>query len=401
MANIIPRDIWKYEIFPLLDDISFLCLQVAFCHCKIPTLLKSRLEEEIAKYDINFVKYFMKQGLITHDNIASNAAIHGNVILLEYVLLKCYPIYYSTTSTRAAKNGHLKFLQVLYRDDVVIGATIYHYDAIYSAAQAGQLPCLKFLLEKNNHICWEDVINRCIVKDQLEASMFILDYFKVNMNLSCYVILCKTAACYGSLRCLKYYHKLIGELPADLHITAINYDNLNILQYLIDNGHVLNEEIEWQLKALRSPTIRKYLIKLGYRFHHDVCDSAIRVHNIDILQDLFEAGYKFTSKTALLALTCYNFECLKFVCENGAYIDKDCTLNAVLTNNIKALRVLHECGATITDDIVFHSAMNGFVGCLQYALKHKFPVNIGALQNISDNIVDDIRTLLASYNIYI
>ena len=270
MTDTLPRDIWHYEIFPLLDDISFLCLQVAFCHCKLPTSLTPELQQEIAKYVVQFVKYFKKRRLLGHGNIASHAAVHGNVRLLEYVLRKPYPIYYGTVLQNAVAHGHLEFLQALYREHEHMCPEAAHKDAIRSAVQSGQISCLKFLLEKKKDgIRWEDVVNRVIIEDRLEVFKFILEYFKVDhagpAGLRKLYNLCELTARYGALRCLKYYHEnLRGVIPDDLHITAIKYDKLKILQYLVDNGHILSMEVQWYHEALQSPSIREYLIQLGH-----------------------------------------------------------------------------------------------------------------------------------------
>lgn len=405
MGDTLPRDIWHHEIFPLLDNISFLCLQIAFCRRKLPTLLSGELEEEVAKYDVGFVKYFKKRKLLVCDSIASNAAIHGNVMLLEHILLKRYPIYYKTTVENAATGGHLEFLQVLCREGRIQDYIDMHNTAIYSAVQAGQIPCLKFLLEKKNSVCWEEVIQRCVIEDRVEAIIFVLEYFKIDLNMAHVVnvvrsyTMCETAARCGALQCLKYYHKRLGELPTSLHIIAITHNKLHILQYLIDKGHVLNEEPYWRDEALRSPTIRKYLIQLGYRFCDDICDCAVGIRNVDALQDLFEVGYKFTDRTTLIAMSRYDLACLKFVCGHGGHIHKDCSYKAALVNKVEALQYLHEQGAIITDIVVFHSAAMKHLECLKYALEHKFPVNIQELRRISDKLDDDTRMILRAHNI--
>ena len=417
MVDTLPRDVWHHEIFPLLDDISFLCLQVAFCHRKLPTSLNVELEKAVTKYDISFVKYFMKRKLLTPSSIASTASIHGNARLLEYVLWKQYPIYYGTAIVNAVAGGHLEFLRVLYRNGKILDQKPdIHKDAIYAAAQASQIPCLKFLLEKKKDcVRWEDVVNRAIIEDRLEVFKFSIEYFEVDqglpVNISKLRDLCRIMSRYGALLYLKYYYEnLKGYLPDCLHITAIKYDQLNILQYLIDNGHVLNKEERWRCDALRSPVIRKYLIRIGYRFVDDICDWAVRVSNVgdicdwavrasnaDALQDLFEAGYKFSDATTLLALQCHSLECLKFACEHGARIHQDCATNAALFNKVEPLQYLHERGAIITENVVHNSVLLGNVICLEYALAHKFPVNIERLRHI--DIDNYSRVILQKHGI--
>jgi len=86
MFTVLPREILKYELLPLLDDASLLCLQIALYVKERPSKLKEKIQFDIIRHGLTLTQYFDDKGLMNHSIMGTCAAGNNQVEILEYVL---------------------------------------------------------------------------------------------------------------------------------------------------------------------------------------------------------------------------------------------------------------------------------------------------------------------------
>ena len=90
MFNILPVEILKCELLPLLDDGSLLCLQVALYVKVYPYSIPLDTQDVIVSHGLTLTRYFNDQGLLNHENIGVYAAFHNQ----QVQIIKIYNMLY-------------------------------------------------------------------------------------------------------------------------------------------------------------------------------------------------------------------------------------------------------------------------------------------------------------------
>jgi hypothetical protein len=120
---------------------------------------------------------------------------------------------------------------------------------------------------------------------------------------------------------VKYYHECGCDITCNSVRTAVVYGNVEILKYICDiNPHLLQQcmhETDLMMTAIRYDNINmvKYLHNNGYACNdpqYAVC--AAHGDNLDILRYLNEAGCKLTKEATL---NIHSLEVMKYLHENG------------------------------------------------------------------------------------
>lgn len=251
------QDIWRSEIFPRLDNISFLCLQVAFCHTKFKPYKCQRLLDEVVKYSPDFVQYFINQQLLTDSSeILLSAARCGNLPLIED-LQSSYPdISWVLVAHEAISHGQLTIVKFIFDDNKPMPKD---YSLAETAVVYDQLECLLLYIRDSWYDC-HSLIERACVR--------------------------------GSFNCLKYLTSLtIKPNWLDLLSRLIdNSDSIECAKYLIETGELTAVDITSVLGMVSEGiTVRilKYFVSIGIILTVDYVTSLL-LYNKNINKGLYE-----------------------------------------------------------------------------------------------------------------
>jgi len=233
MFAILPREILKYELLPLLDDASLLCLQIALHVRELPLELEERLQCNIVKHGLRLTQYFDDRSLMNRKIMGIHAVGCNQVTVLEYVIRNGY-VMDEHAGIHAAENGCLEALKCLYEN----GYTKWSGTVIHTASKMGHVDCLSYLLEIF------DEYNQYIAYKAIEAG-----------QLECLDILRLSTKTYFDGMT---YWEIITAYPTIMYNVAINHLQLSSLIYLKEHTGYWNKDE--CLKITTEPEIIEWIL---------------------------------------------------------------------------------------------------------------------------------------------
>ena len=317
MAQLVD-DVWKYMIFPLLDDASFYCLQVAFCHKYDMQHLTENMKKSISQYSLKFVKYFLDRKFVFDTSlIMEYAAQAGNLRLLQDFQLITF-VDWPWLLGIAVIYGQLSILQYVvehYNDCLTEGL---RYELTGRALESNHLACAQYIIER-----YPDVL-------QEEDSYF-----------SC--LLCNVFRS-GNLDCVKYIIHKAQFTVADIE----NLFNFLLVPITID--------------------VLRYIIEFGLSLTPLIAANIIgSTKDINVIKVLYEKELLPSRHTAYYnILSCIDI--VQFLCDKGILLPHDSCYSAVSDDNVGALRILHRAGYSI--ETCFIKALEVSAACVDYLVKH-------------------------------
>ena len=263
----IPMDVFKYVIFPQLDQLSLFCVQIVLRHKRIPNkqYFLERIHELIVQGGFDYYCWFNNYGSLDH------------TVSMNY----------------AAKYSQLRILAHGHKNNY-----IFAIKAMNNAAEYGVLDCVK-LLHKCQLRYTEQTLEASIRGDQLNIMEYLISRgCKLSDNAR--VI----AARNGSLECLKYVTSKNGIAYRDSYITAAVNGHLNIIQYLQKYHKTIDNYFYEQVISANQAEMLSYLL-MNYRHDNSLYLIVCKHNKFDMLQILLEQGMILTSNIKTQCLT-YN-----------------------------------------------------------------------------------------------
>lgn len=223
----------------------------------------------------------------------------------------------------------------------------------------------------------------------------------------------------GCIDFLKYFKKKFYEFNENSIYCAINSDQFEIFEYLIDNGCKVNAicikkacQVEdskylkviiekcrkrllkipktesskfWSLQiATKSGRLEnmKLLHELGFEKDKSICQIAACYGFLECLKFAHENGYPLDNSICSVAIKNENFDCLKYAQENGCVFDTTAISEAV--GNLEMVKYIHANGGPVDSSFIdnclelgsclykdYHLALPSFI----YAHENNFPIN--------------------------
>ena len=157
---------------------------------------------------------------------------------------------------------------------------------------------------------------------------------------------CEYAACWGSLRLLKWARENNLDWSADTCWQAAENGHLPALKYLHENG------CPWDSRT---------------------CSSAAVIGHLPALQYLHENGCPWNSNTCGCAAMYGHLPALQYLHENGCPWDSHACSSAAQKGYLLVLQYLHENGCPWDWTTCLHAAQRKHWDCLQYLVDNKCP----------------------------
>jgi len=221
--------------------------------------------------------------------ILENAAGEGHLEIIKYLFkisgndLSCGGVQYSTNmlrvTERAAENGHVEVLKYLYRCGYRLTPS-----TCANAARCGQLEVVKYLYEMDRTFFWNRIEwNRMDYDREYET------YKEMGVEI------CSIAAANGHLEVLRFLHEHKYPWDATVCAKAAAGGHLDILKYLHENKcpSQLHGDEEACIYAARNGHLEvlKYLRDTGCPCGKRTHEAAVEEDQIEILQYLQNNGF--------------------------------------------------------------------------------------------------------------
>ena len=319
MFALLPRDILQHEIRPKLDDITLLCLRIAFGigkYPRCPKKLDPELQQQVVSHGVELTKHFEKLYLLQVDRIQEYAVQSGRIDVLKYATAMVYGNRYVDLHGVAATYGRLDMLKYLCDREVPKSK---HY-AFIKAAFHGHLDCLRYLHQRFG---WDREWTR--------------EYNSITHN----------AAIGGRLDCLKYAYE--------------NGCEWNFSEDIVQRGH--------------TDIIEYAIIKNKLTLSTSYCVIAARHGRLECLKLLFHSGLPLSKDVVIEAARNNHMACIEFAYEHGCEWDTRVCNLAARNGNLKLLQYAHEHGCPWDDITCLAAAQYQNLPCLQYARKNDCPWN--------------------------
>jgi hypothetical protein len=183
-----------------------------------------------------------------------------------------------------------------------------------TAAMAGQLDVLKFLLE---HGCTPSIVSSYLAADKghLDVLKYSLQCIKTKickLSDTQESKLFSSAATHGHLHIVKYLHENGYKWNFSTLTSAAEGDHFGVFKYAVENGCPLGAD-----PSFGDVKILEYLQARGLPWKRWACSLSANKGNLDALMFAHENGAEW-GQTVAAAARARNFNCLKYAIENGA-----------------------------------------------------------------------------------
>jgi hypothetical protein len=222
---------------------------------KTPLEEEDLLTDEAAKRgNWHCYDYLVSKGFKVSGKVAEHAARYGNLGRLMLLRDQGHDVITMAAMTSAAESGHLNCVQFLYENgctwDSRAGVCTHEgtmcgvgcrWLVMYDAAIRGHLHILKYLHERGflmPDTIMPTVVSWCFSKDKMECIKFISDAGCARTTQACVV-----ALEYGQLEVLQFLHKngfLWDEETTELTYYCRDSSRFACVQYAIENGCSMN-----------------------------------------------------------------------------------------------------------------------------------------------------------------
>ena len=293
--------------------------------------------------------YLHENGCSWNTESCKLAAEYNRLDMLKYLHINGCPWNVSTCNI-ASKKGNIECLKYAVTNDCYCNAETYYFALMYNNKE-----CIKYLYEnilnwskdnlsyswqlsaclwavennnlnyfkiaRNNGAIFQeyDIFNLVIEKGNIN----FLKYLMVNNTFNNYdFTLCKTAAEFGQLECLKYLHN--NECLWDIETCNIASENGNIecIKYAFENQCPINAETYYYALKNNNLECIKYLYHNRIYWSEEyfsqfwkshACFWAVKNNNIDYLKISYKYGANLNKKLYELSKNKGYFECAKFI----------------------------------------------------------------------------------------
>ena len=199
-------------------------------------------------------------------------------------------------------------------------------------------------------------------------AMNYIKYYKNNgINLNS---ICKYAAKYGRLECLKYAHEngCLWNEGKHAYIDENSYLECFICPY---KNYCTWDKLTCH-DAARNGHLEclKYAHENGCPWDKWICHDAARNGHLECLKYAHENGCPWDKCTCMYAAFHGNLECLKYAHENGCPWDKCTCMYAAKNGHLECLKYAYENGCRWNSWTCENAAENGHLECLKYAHKN-------------------------------
>ena len=219
MLAVLPSDILRYVLLPLLDDISVLCLKVALHLHNFGNRISFELQRQVIDYGVEFIEYFVHKRLIKGSRLLRVCAEAGNLPMLRY-----FHRY-----------------------------SVYHWDAgvMYGAVTYDSLSCLKYAL--SNTVCYNKNRMRylCIKYGSLQCMKCLHEHHRITWNEQITTL----AVEYGHIPCIQYINTVTNNryMSNVIHLIVV-YQRMKELITLHNAGvnlqHVMHDATFFKAEEL-------------------------------------------------------------------------------------------------------------------------------------------------------
>lgn len=365
------QDIWSSEIFPQLDNISFLCLQAAFCHTKLEVDRCEKLLDEVVKHSPDFVQYFISQQLLTDTSeILLAAARSGNLQLIQ-VLQGFYPlINWPLIARKATKHGQLAIIKYIF--DLEISMPI-AYCLTEAAVEYDQLECLLFYLDTYSYDI-DDLAQIATIHDSLHCLKHIVP--RLHTSVPRHFLVSEAIYHNGSIECVKYlveaFRLTSGELAELLGMVSEGI-TVQMLEYFVSIGVVLTVEHATNL-ALYNSNVNRGLFEF--------------LHKLGLLS-------RITNPTVYRSAIQFP-EVVQFLCSINQVLPTDACRIAVKRGAVESLYTLHSVGYTLNNCMI--SALKYCSAAIPYLVQHGEIIPENALRTAINNNIESLILLSRDYS---
>lgn len=278
--DILPLDIKRHVLLPLLDEGSKFSLRMAYGFPLTREDMKEKVQIAIVHHGPDLMNRFWH--LLNKDLLPQHVIIHGDATSFRYIRSKGVKLPHNIC-------------------DVV--------------AAAGDLPLLKFLQKKggkvNEKTCCEAAIH---------GHLHILSHLLANGRFINNMEIWFTVARHGHLNLFHYLEKKYGSIPISylnvLFTETFKSGNMEMVQYLKDKGASIEKDS--LKKAARSGhlSVLHYLLQYGEEYDTDhILIYAARSGNIDMVKDFIEKGFPLSSSVYYHAILSDNPQILSYLDE--------------------------------------------------------------------------------------
>lgn len=228
---------------------------------------------------------------------------------------------------------------------------------------------------KENHIrCLEGYIKRkgvcrtlaeCAIKNGRVECLDLL------IKNGCILdeMLARSAVIENKFECLKLVVSNLDRLEhLALPLAAIDKQDLNSLNFLIDSGCCLDELLAVHAVSTDNDICLELLVSKGCPISENVANGAAGRGNYNCLRILVEGGCEITEQTAYNAAN--NFDCLKLLIENGCKLSAYVMSSAAVGGSIECIKLLISVGCDMNEYATISAIKYGNFECLKLLINN-------------------------------
>ena len=364
MFAIIPQEILQCEIVPLLDNISLLCLRIALGTDKLSNRISQLLQEQIMKYTISFVEYFIANGRVKTTMVCLLATQADNLEVLQWGIAHHY-LCNQSVSLAACKYGSLSCLQYL-----IEGKFPYNNNLSKTAARHGHVDCLQYLLKRK--LIRGNTMLEAIRSKQLSCVQYVYDVMENVMEDRLYI---ETAINYNDIVIFEFLWQHGFTRPDNTMNMAALRGNIQILQYLRLQELPWPDDIcTWAVLNMNVACL-KYICEHGALIDNDIIITAGKIGHLNHLMYLHQKGIPVTSDVMAKIIAGGHTSCIDYLLEQGYNNYDERVIAAAARYSPSYLQLLHERGYPWNESVYYEAVVGENISCLKYAYKHKCPLS--------------------------
>lgn len=270
---------------------------------------------------------------VTVDSIMHAACIGNDIRCIKYLHSSGVKLQFDDC-VQVALNGNAEALKYFYDNGCFVNPIL-----TLVSGEAGSLECLKYL--HSIGVEWHNNISET-VGGNLECLKYVCENGAI-LTSAAYT----RAAKYGNLECLKYLCEL-----------KIPYDDILVMSLCASSG---------SLECL------KYMREQGCEYDEFLVETIIQYDRIDMLQYIYDDGYKFTKKNAISAII-LNDRYIKFLHERGCPMPPTLHRVAAIKGSMRCLRYIHENNICTFDTNAFtYAVLSNNMETIRYLHEIKCP----------------------------
>jgi hypothetical protein len=277
----------------------------------------------------------------------------------------------------------------LFKECYVFITLLFDEDGIKNIDLCGDILCLKII--KFFHIYKGYVFNNFLKINDILKNNYIkcLEYIYKNENNILYNSLLLTAITYDSVYCLEYLVNCGLFLNDKLLYDACTYDSVKCLEYLISNGSFLDDTVFIFSVEYGSIKCLQYLYENNY---HSMCidcshmngcyrndnlfNTAIGGDNVECVKYLHNIGILPNYECFNYAIKKHSIKCLKYLYENELFNEKSSyhiLAFEIKPDDLEIVSYLRENGIPWSDNTFYRTIVGGNMECIEYLHKNNCP----------------------------